>query len=223
VFLLMDSRESRWLPTMLGKAKNKIIVNAALGFDSFVVMRHGSRSTSGLKNPKLGCYFCNDVVAPADSMTDRTLDQMCTVTRPGLAGIASSNAVELLISLLQHPLRNDAPAPPAPGAQKHREDKSSPQVESILGLVPHQLRGSLSQFNNILITGAAYERCTGCSEIVIKEYESKGFEMLLQAFNDSDYLERLTGLDKLKAETDAMLEGVEWAGEEGTASGEDDF
>jgi ubiquitin-like modifier-activating enzyme ATG7 len=47
--------------------------------------------------------------------------------------------------------------------------------------------------------------------------------MLLQAFNDPDYLERLTGLDKLKAETEAMLEGVEWAGEEGNASGEDDF
>jgi ubiquitin-like modifier-activating enzyme ATG7 len=58
---------------------------------------------------------------------------------------------------------------------------------------------------------------------VIKEYESKGFDMLLQAFNDPDYLERLTGLDKLKAETEAMIEGVEWADEEGTASGEDDF
>lgn len=47
--------------------------------------------------------------------------------------------------------------------------------------------------------------------------------MLLEAFNDNDYLERLTGLDKLKAETEAMLEGVEWAGEEGAGSGEDDF
>lgn len=47
--------------------------------------------------------------------------------------------------------------------------------------------------------------------------------MLLEAFNDNDYLERLTGLDKLKAETEAMLEGVEWAGAEGADSGEDDF
>lgn len=58
---------------------------------------------------------------------------------------------------------------------------------------------------------------------MINEYEREGFDMLLQAFNDPDYLERLTGLDKLKAETEAMIEGVEWAGEAGTASGEDDF
>lgn len=65
IFLLMDTRESRWLPTVMGKATGKIVMNAALGFDSFVVMRHGmddhERPQQGL-----GCYFCSDVVAPAD-------------------------------------------------------------------------------------------------------------------------------------------------------------
>jgi len=65
IFLLMDTRESRWLPTVMGKAAGKIVLNAALGFDTYVVMRHG---IGDKENPEqeLGCYFCNDVVAPAD-------------------------------------------------------------------------------------------------------------------------------------------------------------
>jgi len=214
VFLLMDSRESRWLPTVLGAAKGKIVMNAALGFDSFLVMRHGVRAAhSSGESPRLGCYYCNDIVAPADSLTDRTLDQMCTVTRPGLAAIASSSAVEILVSLLQHPKGVNAP-PPKP------DDEGS---ESVLGLVPHQLRGFLAQFNNKLITGAAYDKCTGCSETVLKEYETRGFEMMLKAFNETGYLEKLTGLDKLHADSEAAMESVNWVDEDGDGDGADDF
>lgn len=73
VFLLTDSRESRWLPTALAKKHSKLCITAALGFDTFVVMRHGV----GYEAHDLGCYFCNDIVAPGDSTTDRTLDQVC--------------------------------------------------------------------------------------------------------------------------------------------------
>ena len=65
IFLLMDSRESRWLPTLMGKATGKIVMNAALGFDTYVVMRHGAAPEDGSEDT-LGCYFCNDVVVAAD-------------------------------------------------------------------------------------------------------------------------------------------------------------
>lgn len=81
IFLLMDSRESRWLPTVLGKAMGKIVMNAALGFDSYVVMRHGAERSKGgeggQRGAALGCYFCNDVVAPADVRSPSRSPRVC--------------------------------------------------------------------------------------------------------------------------------------------------
>lgn len=34
--------------------------------------------------------------------------------------------------------------------------------------------------------------------------------MLLEAFNDAKYLERLTGLDKLMEESERAMEAVDW-------------
>jgi ubiquitin-like modifier-activating enzyme ATG7 len=98
-------------------------MNAALGFDTFLVVRHGLKkqqvtSEDGavametdqvipfncpIPGHLLGCYFCNDVVAPGDSTRDRTLDQQCTVSRPGMSMIVAALAVELLVSILHHP------------------------------------------------------------------------------------------------------------------------
>ena len=141
VFLLTDSRESRWFPTMISSFKQKIVINAAMGFDTFLCMRHGH----GLSNPtnleivasetknRLGCYFCNDVVAPQDSLKDRTLDQQCTVTRPGLSSIVAATAVELAVSISQHPMGEKAPA----------DDKTEvfERTKMEMGLLPHQIRG----------------------------------------------------------------------------------
>ena len=217
VFLLMDSRESRWLPTVMGAAKSKLVMNTALGFDTFLSMRHGAsptahqeqRDSGSTESTRLGCYFCNDIVAPTDSLTDRTLDQMCTVTRPGIAAIASAMTVELMVSVLQHPQGSLAPAYSA----------SHPEV-SILGHLPHQLRGSLFNFSTLLIQGPAYDKCTGCSPTVLDQYSRRKFDMVQQACNDDTYLRSLTGLDKLYDATDDIE--VEWSEEEEEAGEEGD-
>ena len=52
-----------------GETAGKIVLNAALGFDTYVVMRHGMKpgaDSEAKGEVELGCYFCNDVVAPAD-------------------------------------------------------------------------------------------------------------------------------------------------------------
>ncbi|GAQ88871.1 ubiquitin activating E1 enzyme-like protein [Klebsormidium nitens] len=233
VFLLTDTRESRWLPTLLAAAHNKLAINAALGFDTFLVMRHGAGplaapppapsadapAAAGAAAPplRLGCYFCNDVVAPLDSTAGRTLDQQCTVTRPGLAPMAAALAVELLVALRHHPAGLHAPADSTPpGAAFPAGATAQP-----LGLVPHQVRGFLAFFSQLLVTGHAFDKCTACSAAVVREYHHRGPDFLLQAFNTPTFLEDLTGLTALRAATDELL--AEWEAGDDSAADADDF
>ncbi|XP_047303260.1 ubiquitin-like modifier-activating enzyme ATG7 isoform X13 [Homo sapiens] len=221
VFLLMDTRESRWLPAVIAASKRKLVINAALGFDTFVVMRHGLKKPkqqgagdlcpnhpvasadllgsslfANIPGYKLGCYFCNDVVAPGDSTRDRTLDQQCTVSRPGLAVIAGALAVELMVSVLQHPEGGYAIA--------SSSDDRMNEPPTSLGLVPHQIRGFLSRFDNVLPVSLAFDKCTACSSKVLDQYEREGFNFLAKVFNSShSFLEDLTGLTLLHQETQA--------------------
>ena len=170
IFLLTDSRESRWLPTLLAKVYNKIVINIALGFDSYLIMRH-SHNKDGL-----GCYFCSDVIAPIDSISDRSLDQQCTVTRPGLAPIAAGLGIELLVSYLQ----------------KDNTDKLSQEI-------PHQIRGYLYDYKNICVKPTpCYKQCAACSQNIIDAFNKDGWEFILKVLNEPKHLEKVSGLEKLK-------------------------
>ncbi|THD25473.1 Autophagy protein 7 [Fasciola hepatica] len=227
VFLMTDTRESRWLPTLLSSFHQKLVINAALGFDTFLVMRHGLGNKSNASKSKLwkeinqdinapgcegvhflpdrsipghqlGCYFCSDVVGPSNSVQNRSLDQQCTVTRPGVSMIAAAFAVELLVSVLQHPLRANAPAFTSQntGSELFSNGHS-------LDLVPHQIRGFLSYFNQIVPATSAFASCSACSSPVMEAFVKDGFKFLLNVFDDSNYLEQVAGLKDLQLRTNS--------------------
>lgn len=314
VLQMTDTRESRWLPTLLCAANNKPCMNIGLGFDSLLVMRHGMRGASGsgttgadstatggaLKpaseseharasdtvdtgssaaptstsqhqhrhqqqeaTPHLGCYFCTDVSsvpghASVSALNDRSMDQQCTVTRPGCAPIACALAVELLVALLHHPSGFGAPADAGAASSGYGSrptqqpsisvstDQLQPPASSSsspLGVVPHQIRFFLSSFQPLLCSVPASPFCTACSPVVVDAYKRGGMRFLFDVFNDtgvhgdgatdsssssgvakslaaagpaapyahaaavsassSSLLERITGLDALRRETDA--------------------
>ncbi|KAH7119106.1 autophagy-related protein 7 [Dendryphion nanum] len=213
IFLLMDTRESRWLPTVMGKAAGKIVLNAALGFDTFVVMRHGLKVTAEGEE-EFGCYFCNDVVAPADSLKDATLDQQCTVTRPGIAPLASSLLTELLVSILQHPSKARAPtgSKPAPEPKSSHPSLPTPFVHP-LGIVPHTIRGYLGSFSNIQVEGKPYDCCSACSDTILDLYTSDPWGFVQRALNEKGWVEEVSGLAEVQRKADAAAEELDWDSE----------
>ena len=217
VYILTDTRESRWLPTVICASKNKLCINTALGFNTYLVMRHGCGVDSVDGSVRLGCYFCNDVMAPANSTKDRTLDQQCTVTRPGLAPIASALAAELMVALL-HSEKGAQTAPPTREPTKDAEAEAEP---SPLGVAPHQIRGSVAGFTQTLFDAPCFPRCTACSTTVVSRYRADRDGFLLSVFEDPKTLEDATGLTELLGRID--LDDAEWFDDDDDddASGDD--
>eukprot|EP00285_Hemiselmis_virescens_P019651 CAMPEP_0173408112 /NCGR_PEP_ID=MMETSP1356-20130122/68819_1 /TAXON_ID=77927 ORGANISM="Hemiselmis virescens, Strain PCC157" /NCGR_SAMPLE_ID=MMETSP1356 /ASSEMBLY_ACC=CAM_ASM_000847 /LENGTH=113 /DNA_ID=CAMNT_0014369361 /DNA_START=168 /DNA_END=509 /DNA_ORIENTATION=- len=113
---------------------------------------------------------------------------------------------------MHHPMGPEAPADV--GGQVGEE------TESMLGLVPHQIRGFLANFSNVLIHGRPFDGCTACGEKVVKAYKEGGWGFLMRVFNEPGYLEELSGLRALKDATDAAMEACDW---EEDGEDEDDF
>ena len=192
VFLLTDTRESRWLPTLLAKHHGKLAVTAALGFDSYLVMRHG------VGGEDASCYFCADVFAPANSTANRTLDQACTVSRPGIALVASGLAAELAVAAM-HP----------PGG-------------ALGGGGPQILRGNVRTFEQTASSVAAFSRCAACSAPLLAAYaagDEQREALLRTALADPAGLEALTGLAELQRDAEAALVCSDESEEEAATAG----
>jgi len=202
VCMLTDSRESRWLPSLMVASRQKdhqsqsdeshqhlppLGITVALGFDSFLVSRQTYRSSTS------ACYFCNDVTAPSDSIAFRTLDQQCTVTRPGLSGIASSIAVELIAALAQHHDGFQA------GSTCTASGDVGQAAVSPLGAVPHQIRGYLAEFRLAPAETEPFSKCISCSPAVLDQYVKQGCCFVERITENSSELEEISGLAGMKA------------------------
>lgn len=211
VCMLTDSRESRWLPSLLVAAKQDrsppapgaadfappprqssapLGITIALGFDSFLVGRQSFRNSSS------ACYFCNDLTAPADSLAFRTLDQQCTVTRPGLSSIACGIAAELVAALTQHKEGFGASCSLAAGSSS-----ASAAGQSLLGAVPHQIRGYLADFRLAPAETEPFAQCICCSPGVLGRYKAEGVRFVQRVISDSSELEQVSGLAAMKAKS----------------------
>lgn len=149
-------------------------------------------------------------------MKDQTLDQQCTVTRPGVAPTASALLVELLVSILQHPLGAHAPAPKA--AVSHNSSSTDYERDPPnhpLGLVPHQIRGFLSNFQNMIISGQSYDCCSACSPKIIEAYRTGGWDFIKRALTEKDYVTELSGLAEVHRQAEAAADNLDWDSEPG--------
>lgn len=161
IFTVTDDRESRWLPIVLTTGKNKIIINVALGFESYLVSKYDSN------NSKNGCYFCNDILHVSNSHINRSEDQKCTITRPGISSIASGLAVEMLINFLHD---------------------NCLEVE--------QIRGNVSSYEINCMKSEKSDYCVACSNVVKNEYLKHEYEFIKKVCLNGMYLDTLCGISK---------------------------
>lgn len=145
-------------------------------------------------------------------MKDQTLDQQCTVTRPGVAAIASALLVELLVSMLQHPLGVHAPAPATSSDRNVPPQRDPP--DHALGIVPHQIRGFLADFQTLAIRGESYPCCSACSRPVIDAYRRDGWRFVRRALDEKDYVTKLSGLWDVQRKAEELAAQVEWSDED---------
>jgi ubiquitin-like modifier-activating enzyme ATG7 len=117
--------------------------------------------------------------------------------------LTASLATELYISLLQHPLSQNALLP----------SKDDPPF----GSVPHQIRGTLSNWQQHVLSGHASPYCSACGDRIVEEWVDYGEEFVKRvcARGGGKEIERVCGLEEVKK---GFEEG--WDGDEGE---EDDW
>lgn len=154
IFLSPDSREGRWTTIILAQMYGKRVINVALGYESMVIQN--------IKEDN-ACYFCSDPVAPKDTTSTRTIDEKCTITRPGISYIASALAVEMYVDSMRRPLKHD------------------------------QVRFNFSDMKFNCYNTSKNPLCPCCSPETISQLSHKGYEFIEEVKVEPTILEYLSG------------------------------
>jgi ubiquitin-like modifier-activating enzyme ATG7 len=79
-----------------------------------------------------------------------------------------------------------------------------------LGLVPHQIRGYVSTFQNLVIRGQSYDCCSACSPKILDAYRSDGWGFVKKALQEKEYVAELSGLAEVQRRAEEMSAQVDW-------------
>lgn len=126
--------------------------------------------------------------------------------------MASSLLTELLVSILQHPLR--ARAPTNSSKTENSASASHPSLPTPfvhpLGTIPHTIRGYLNNFSNIQVEGKPYDCCSACSDKILDLYKQDPWDFVQRALNEKGWVEEVSGLAEVQRKADAAAEELEW-------------
>lgn len=113
---------------------------------------------------------------------------------------------------MQHPDRQYAAAPkPINGALPDERDPPG----HALGVVPHQIRGFLATFKNLMIRGESYPNCSACSKPILDAYKKDGYHFVRKALDDKDYVAELSGLAEIQRRAEQLEADIESSDGEG--------
>lgn len=71
-------------------------------------------------------------------------------------------------------------------------------AQSVLGPIPHSIRGFLWSYQNVVPTCTKFSQCIACSDSILQKYRDEGTEFLMKVINNAKYLEEVTGLEQLQ-------------------------
>jgi ubiquitin-like modifier-activating enzyme ATG7 len=95
----------------------------------------------------------------------------------------------------------------------HSIDYERDPPEHPLGIVPHQIRGFLSTFQNKIISGQSYDSCSACSPKIVNEYKRNGWEFVKRALTEPAYVTELSGLAEVHRKAELASENLDWDSE----------